>query len=104
MTLKEFIENYVKGPKGESIKLTPIQCAFLNWLEECKKKQLKPLNWKVYFNYNMPTKKDKRRKKRLDSLHKEQKARLPQEVCKTCKEKSSFCNLLNYNLCKCKFD
>lgn len=98
MTLKEFIENHVKGPKGESIKLTSAQCAFLNWLEECKKKQLKP------FNYNMPTKKDKRKRKRLDSLYKEQKARLPQEVCKTCKGKSSFCNLLNYNLCKCKFD
>ena len=52
----------------------------------------------------MSAKKDKRRKKRLDSLHEEQKARLPQEVCKTCKGKSSFCNLLNYNLCKCKFD
>lgn len=52
----------------------------------------------------MPTKKDKRRKKRLDSLHEEQKVRLPQEVCKTCRGKSSFCNLLNYNLCKCKFD
>lgn len=50
------------------------------------------------------TKKDKARKERLDNLHKEQQNRLPQEQCKTCRGKSSFCVLLNYNLCKCKFN
>ena len=39
MSPKEFIENYVIV-NGERIKLTPAQCAFLNWLEKCRKKQL----------------------------------------------------------------
>lgn len=38
---KEFIENYVKiktKDKGKSIKLSPVQYKFLDWIEKCKKK------------------------------------------------------------------
>lgn len=45
MTTKEFIENYVKiktKDKEKSIKLTPAQCEFLDWIENCKKKNSKP--------------------------------------------------------------
>ena len=50
------------------------------------------------------TKKEIRKKQRLSELHKFQNSRLPQEECKKCEGKSSFCTLLNYDLCKCKFD
>lgn len=42
MTFKEFIEHHVRvAPKGEHIKLTSTQYAFLDWLEKCKEKGLK---------------------------------------------------------------
>ena len=41
MTFKEFIENHIRvAPKGENIKLTSVRYAFLDWLEDCKKKGL----------------------------------------------------------------
>lgn len=43
MTTKEFIENFVKiktKDKEKSIKLTPVQCEFLDLIEKCKKKNL----------------------------------------------------------------
>ena len=41
MTFKEFIEHHVRVvPKGENIKLTSAQYAFLDWVEDCKKKGL----------------------------------------------------------------
>lgn len=47
MTFEEFIKNYVKVyPKGERIKLTSFQYAFLNWLEDCKKKGVNVLHLK----------------------------------------------------------
>lgn len=43
MTFKEFIENCVKvTPGGKHIKLRPSQCAFIDWVEKCRKKGLKP--------------------------------------------------------------
>lgn len=45
MTHKEFIETYIKikiKDKEKSIKLSPVQCAFLDWVVKCKKKRLKP--------------------------------------------------------------
>lgn len=39
MTLEEFIENHIRvAPKGEHIKLTPVQYAFLDWNKKYKKK------------------------------------------------------------------
>ena len=47
MTFKEFIENHtVVFPFGEPIKLTPFQHNFIDWIEECKKKGLKPSEYK----------------------------------------------------------
>lgn len=43
MTPEEFIKNYVKvAPDGKHIELRPAQKAFLDWIEKCKKKGLKP--------------------------------------------------------------
>lgn len=42
---REFIENYVKikiKDKEKSIKLSPNQYKFLDWIEKCKKKNLNP--------------------------------------------------------------
>lgn len=47
MTFKELTENYIRvAPKGERIKLTSAQYAFLEWLEDCKKKGLKTFYFK----------------------------------------------------------
>ena len=47
MTFEEFIKKHVKvAPEGKHIELTPIQYAFLDWIEECKQKELKPFNLK----------------------------------------------------------
>ena len=49
MTFEEFIKNHVRiAPEGKNIELIPAQWAFINWLEECKKKGLKPfyLDWR----------------------------------------------------------
>jgi hypothetical protein len=47
MTFEEFIKNHIRVvPEGKNIELTPIQYAFLDWIEECKKKDLKPLELK----------------------------------------------------------
>ena len=47
MTFEEFIKNHVRvAPEGEHIKMTSAQYAFLDWLEDCKKKGLKPFNLK----------------------------------------------------------
>lgn len=47
MTVKEFIEQHVRvAPKGEHIKLTPAQNAFLDWIEKCKEKGLNPFSLK----------------------------------------------------------
>jgi len=41
ITLEEFIKNYVRiAPEGKPIELTPAQRAFIDWLEENKKKGL----------------------------------------------------------------
>ena len=43
MTFKEFIKTYVRiAPECKNIELTPAQYAFLDWIEKCKKKGLKP--------------------------------------------------------------
>ena len=43
ITFEEFIKNHVKvAPEGKHIELTPAQYAFLDWVEKCKKKGLKP--------------------------------------------------------------
>ena len=47
MTFEEFSENHVRvAPEGKHIELTPSQYAFIDWIEECKKKGLNPLNFK----------------------------------------------------------
>lgn len=47
MTFEEFIKNHVRvAPEGEHIKMTSAQYALLDWLENCKKKGLKPFNLK----------------------------------------------------------
>ena len=47
MTFEEFIKNHIKVyPKGERIKLTSSQYAFLKWLEDCKRKGLSVLHLK----------------------------------------------------------
>ena len=39
MTCEDFIKNYVIiAPEGKHIELTLAQCAFINWLENCKKR------------------------------------------------------------------
>lgn len=43
MTFEEFVKNHVRvAPEGKHIEMSPIQHAFLDWIEECKKKGLKP--------------------------------------------------------------
>ena len=43
MTFEEFIKNHVRvAPEGKHIEMTSAQRAFINWLEKCKKKGLKP--------------------------------------------------------------
>ena len=47
ITFEEFIKNHVRvAPKGEHIKLTSAQYAFLDWLEDCEKKGLNPFHLK----------------------------------------------------------
>ena len=47
MTFEEFIKNYVRvAPESKNIELTPIQYAFLDWIEKCKQKGLNPFNLK----------------------------------------------------------
>jgi len=47
MTFEEFIKNHVKvALEGKHIELTSAQYAFINWIEKCKKKGLKPFNLK----------------------------------------------------------
>lgn len=47
MAFEEFIKNHIRvAPKGEHIQLTSAQHAFLGWLENCKKKGLKPFHLK----------------------------------------------------------
>ncbi len=42
MTFEEFIKNHVRvAPEGRNIELTPVQYAFIDWVEKCKKKGLK---------------------------------------------------------------
>ena len=41
MTFEQFIKNHVRvAPEGKHIEMTPVQRAFINWLEENKKKGL----------------------------------------------------------------
>ena len=51
MTFEEFIKNYVRvAPEGKIIEMTPAQHAFIEWIEKCKKKGLKPFylrNWRM---------------------------------------------------------
>lgn len=48
MTFEEFIKNHVKiAPEGKHIELTPVQYAFLDWIEKCKEKELKAFNLKT---------------------------------------------------------
>ena len=43
MAFEKFIKNHMRvAPKGKNIELTSI----LDWLEKCKKKDLKPFNLK----------------------------------------------------------
>ena len=47
MTFEEFIKNHVKvALEGKHIEMTSEQYAFIDWLEKCKKKGLKPLDLK----------------------------------------------------------
>ncbi len=47
MTFKEFIKNHVKViPEDKHIVLTSAQYAFIDWIEKCKQKGLKPFNLK----------------------------------------------------------
>ena len=47
MTFEEFIKNHVKvAPEGKHIELTSAEYAFLDWIEKCKQKELKPFNLK----------------------------------------------------------
>lgn len=48
MTFEEFIKNHVRiAPEGKNIEMTSAQYAFIDWIEKCKKKGLKPFNLKV---------------------------------------------------------
>ena len=39
MTFEQFIKNYVRvAPGDKHIEITPAQRAFINWLENCKKR------------------------------------------------------------------
>lgn len=43
MTFEQFIKNHVRvAPGDKRIEITPAQRAFINWIEDCKKKGLKP--------------------------------------------------------------
>ena len=47
MTFEEFIKDHVKiAPEGKNIELTSVQYAFIDWIEKCKQKGLKPFNLK----------------------------------------------------------
>ena len=47
MTFEEFIKNHVRvAPEGKHIEMTSAQYAFIDWIEKCEKKGLKPFNLK----------------------------------------------------------
>ena len=48
MTFEEFVKNHVRvAPEGKHIELTPVQSAFIDWIEKCKQKGLKLFNLKL---------------------------------------------------------
>ena len=45
MTFEEFLKNHVRvAPEGKQIELTSAQYAFMDWIEKCKQKGLKPFD------------------------------------------------------------
>ena len=43
MTFEEFIKNHARvAPECKHIEMTSAQYAFIDWIEKCKKKGLKP--------------------------------------------------------------